>query len=308
MHRLRLIFHLIVGLLLLAGQAWSQIENFDVSQLQESAALETCRSDLLEIDENGDMRLDRDEYAAFLQLQTGNTMSGDFNSLPWRMDSVYFAAACMCVVVDPNDDECCLYGNDHIPLDASISSMIDPYLDFFCHSVQTGLVAEGFTISTPPPADSIKPVATPSQPPTSATSAPSVTPATPPSFTTESPSGLPSEIPTTPVPSSVPTGIPSSNPTRNPSRPPFTSTPSTYPSFAPTGMPTRNPSASPSASPSEPLETLCVDFQCKFVLIKSSYRSTHIQGKGNTLTRSSPTLFGRCRPKSSWIRCGCNIQ
>lgn len=318
----------------IAGSAWSQIENFDVSQLQDQVTLEMCRSDLVEIDENGDSKLDRDEYAAFLQLQTGNTMSGEFESLPFRMESVYFSAACMCDVVEANNNECCLQGNDHVPLDTSLSSTIDPYLDFFCYNVQAGLIAEGFTISTLPPVnlpDSQSPTNTPTE---TESDPPSVHPSIQPSNGPTSrhsafPSSFPSECPTvlpSDLPSALPTGGPSSGPTTSPSLKP-TSYPSVNPSEAPSANPTtatinaptpepssyatdfsetvptstnvpteppattvsRSPSLNPSDIPSDmvaampstmptapspaldPVETLCVDFQCKsaFLCVRS---------------------------------------
>ena len=274
-----------------ASSEGRQANLFELSQFTESQALERCRSDLLEIDENGDMSLDRNEYAAFLQLQSGNQMRADYNDLPFRLIAVYLSAACWCDVVDPNDNQCCLNGQDHIPLDESLSPLIDPYLQFFCVNVQQGLAAEGLDITVPP---TLSPTL---QPTSSPTTSPSVAPTSSPSTTpTSSPSDVPSD-----VPSEIPTSQPSQNPTIEPTVIPtivFSDAPSETPTVTITEMPSFSPTVStelPSVSPSiaasypptniptlspteatpapttlaptvTPVPTLCVDFQCEYKL------------------------------------------
>ena len=232
---------------------------FDIAQLTDSAVLRRCRNDLLEIDENEDFRLDRDEYVAFLQLQSGNQMSGEAADVPLRLESIYHSNACWCDVVDPTDDQCCLGGKDHIPLDTTQSDLIEPYLQFFCSSVENGLEAEGFA---QPPLLTGMPTFSPTSvaPTPEPTVAPSISPSLEP--TTE-PSGAPTSAPTV-----SPTEESSSSPTIILS----TIAPTTSPTMAPTTAPTNVTTSAPTQSPTEPQpETLCVDFQCKTPLLTFSY-------------------------------------
>ena len=216
---------------------------FDVTQLSDSATLRRCRNDLLEIDENEDLRLDRDEYVAFLQLQSGNQMTGEPVDVPLRLESIYHSNACWCDVVDPTDDECCLNGKDHIPLDTTVSDLIDPYLQFFCASVENGLQAEG--LAQPPML-----TGSPSFSPTSLAPTPEPTMAPSKSPSSE-PSGAPTATPTMP-----PTEESSNNPTDTDTINTMTMTPTLSPTILLTATPTQSP------SDPEPV-TLCVDFQCK---------------------------------------------
>ncbi|CAB9501886.1 expressed unknown protein [Seminavis robusta] len=124
----------------------TKVLQVQVSQFSDSEWLEQCRLDLLEVDEDDDFRLDLEEYAAFLQLQTGNMMPGDASDMPIRLESVYFSAACWCAVVEPTNDQCCIGGNAHVPLNTQQSPLIDPYLNFFCQNVKNGLEDSGYTI------------------------------------------------------------------------------------------------------------------------------------------------------------------
>lgn len=208
---------------------------FDIAQLADSAVLRRCRNDLLEIDENEDLRLDREEYVAFLQLQSGNQMSGEAADVPLRLESIYHSNACWCDVVDPTDDQCCLGGKDHIPLDTAQSDLIEPYLQFFCSSVENGLEAEGLA-----------------QPP----------------LLTGMPTFSPTSVAPTPEPTMAPSFLPTSEPSGAPTAAP-TMSPTEDSSSSPTGIlttmaPTMAPTTAPTQSPTEPQpETLCVDFQCK---------------------------------------------
>lgn len=296
MHRLRLSALLLVSLVAGVLSQQRDPDQFDVSQFADAEALAICRSDLLEIDENDDMRLDHEEYAAFLQLQTGNQMTGDFKDLPLRLSSIFFLSACWCDIVDPRDNECCLNGNDHIPLDTTQSPLIQPYLNFFCTNVQEGLQEEGLSHAMTSQPSAMPTEMQTTRPSDSPSFVPSDFPSTVPSY---APSDFPSTLPTL-EPTAIPSVSPSMNPTISPTRfpsiipTPFPSDlPSTVPSVFPSDLPSSTPSATPSEFPSvvptdspvaaptefpteapvelpttnsptvQPPPTLCVDFQCK---------------------------------------------
>jgi len=261
---------------------------FDISQLEDSAILKRCRDDLVSIDadsSNNDLKIDREEYVAFLQLQSGNQMTGEPDDVPLRLEAIYHSHACWCDIVDPDDPNCCLFGNDHLPLNTSLSPLIEPYLQFFCSNIQNGLEVEGLA----QPLVTILPTAAPTT--LEPTSEPSLEPTELPSLeptkvSSSEPTGVPTLEPTE-MPSMEPTVIPSLTPSLTPTLvptetpiEPTTEIPTTEPTTtdAPTPAPTtENPTSEPTTDPTaEPSltqttedsneipPTVCVDFQCKF--------------------------------------------
>jgi len=216
---------------------------FQLSQFMESTALEQCREDLVETDEDGDMKIDRDEYFTFLNLQTDSALGVDRQGIPFRLEAVYLSAACWCEVVDPNDNQCCLHGNDHIPLNESMSPLVAPYLDFLCVNVQQGLAEAGLEVG---PEISTQ---TPFMDPLDASSWPSDSRSDVPS---QLPSDFPSVIPTLRL-SDMPTIGPSIYPTMGPSDFPSlgsTESPSALPTTAPSNFPTLDSTERPTEFPS----------------------------------------------------------
>ena len=247
---------------LVLAQPEEQSPLFQVYQFAESESLQQCRNNLETADQDGDLRLTRVQYASFLGLQSGNEAYSDIRNIPFRLEAVYLLAACWCEIVNSNDNQCCLGGKDHIPLDTAQSEIIDPYLDFLCVNVQSALQEIDPTESpsvlptlapslNPTQIPSIAPTQGPSIVPTTSPSAiPTPTPtATPTSQPSQSPSKEPSSFPRN-MPSAAPTLTPSASPSQRPSDSP-SSTPSQLPSDSPSSTPSQLPSDSPTSTPSQ---------------------------------------------------------
>ena len=184
----------------LVGSQLRQIVGF---QLRQSSDLQDCVNDLYASDQNGDLKIDEEEYVYFINSQSrGEIDVEDYSELPFSLVSNFVYGSCFCSFVLGIPD-CCVGENAGIDIDPDQSPLIEDNLITICRTATTTIqsIVGTFAPTISPETDS------PSASPTNiVTEEPSESP-------TEEPTAEHSLEPTTQEPTKAPTDLSSSTPT-----------------------------------------------------------------------------------------------
>jgi hypothetical protein len=204
-----------------------------INRFISRSGVSKCERNLFEADADGNNRLDRDEYATFVDLESGGEIERSFGELGAAFIALFYAVACsQCYEDTGGDDNCCLGEKAFIALPES-SRGEDEWILFLCSCVDEVIDDEigPQPEPTPSPLESPRPTVPP--------------------VTTEEPTRAPEESPSrepsaASSPTAEPTKTPVADPTDDPA--PSTSLSPTLPTDQPSAQ-TRTPTSGPSGAP-----------------------------------------------------------
>jgi hypothetical protein len=235
----------------------STSKSFNASSVKEKllinnfisrSGVSTCQRNLFAADSDADGKLDREEYAEFIRLESGGEIDRSFGNSGAVFVALYYVVACNQCYDLTGNDQCCV-GDDAVIVLPQQGDGQDQgqWVLFLCSSVEEAIEDEIGVQPTPAPTQPNNEEPTP---------APAAGLPTAPEEPSGAPVPAPSREPSSPVeptdtPQSEPTGLPTSEPTKK-TRAPVVSptlTPSDEPTSEPSGRPTSPPSESPTTSP-----------------------------------------------------------
>ena len=234
-----------------------------VTYADTGTALQKCKANIRKADSDNNSKLVADEYANFIEIQSGGVIDSDFDDLDTSFILVFQTVACKTCFEATENINCCVGPDAFIPLTLPDSEEEMLMYTFICTQVNNAINAfeppespvptamPSRNPETAPP--TIIPTSRPSVAPTvSLTKAPSTIPPTrtvvPTTVDTEAPTYLPSVATTTVSPTEEPSGKPSIIPTEKPTNSP-TGTPTIILTPSPTELPTDVPTVSPTTAP-----------------------------------------------------------
>lgn len=184
----------------------------NISKAQSNAVdVDLCYSSLIAADEDGDRKLDADEYFTFAEILGFDNVCGEeYVDLPLSLRGTFLFLSCQCAVSgSTNGQSCCLGTNAYLPtngagvLETPTTQQIN-YLHQVCQRTYN-VMQEIPVVSCPTPSPTSKPTSSPTLKPTSTptnsptkkpTIAPTAQPTTPPGSPTPSPTAKPTPVPT----------------------------------------------------------------------------------------------------------------